>query len=310
MNKNGKERIGLNKYYHKKKGNKILSEYNDIKKIVDNLKLSSNREDYHDVKKIGEGTFGHVMLCEYTKFDTDPIELTKNKYALKMIKKTPHMIVTDIYIEIYLQSVLIHPHIVKCYGWFEDDFKYYIVLDYIEGFDLYDIIYKNKITYENNIIHNYLLQLIDILYYLRLNNVIHRDIKLENIIVDTNNNIYLCDFGLASVMNDSNKIIDYDRRVGTQEYMTPECVSYNEYNYTSDLWAFGIIAYELFYKYYPFQMCSNNKYVLFSMPIVYDDNDPSLKVLNDMLRNIFKPYNERCTIEKCMSDDFFINNIL
>src|SRR5579872_2777579 len=97
------------------------------------FKLNMTRSDLHDIKNIGEGSFGTVYLCDYTR----SLESTKEKCALKIINKTPSIVITDVHIEIFIQHKSTHSNILKCNGWFEDKHNYYIVLDYIKGSDLF-----------------------------------------------------------------------------------------------------------------------------------------------------------------------------
>lgn len=295
----------------------LLSDDNDIIKYNDKYILPVIRSDFCDVKEIGDGSFGNVILCEYNNKNIS----SKINYALKIIDKSTPEFKRDVHVEIYLQTILNHDKIVKCYGWFEDSDKYYTVLDYIEGPDLFDRI--NLLNLPQNIIHNYLLQLSDILAYLKINNIIHRDIKPENILVDKNDNIYLCDFGLAWIGNSKCAIEKItDRIVGTIEYMTPECITCCEYSFSTDLWAFGVIAYEMYYDNRPFQnqtAINTDQTVInqeeedqhtlkniISLNVHYDDNSESLKILNSMLRKIFTTYTERITIEECKNHEFLI----
>lgn len=81
------------------------------------------------------------------------------------------------------------------------------------------------------------------------NNVFHRDIKPENLLLDQNQNIKLCDFGWCA----ENIHLKRKTFCGTYEYMAPEIVSDQAYNYTIDIWSLGILLYEMLHGYAPFK---------------------------------------------------------
>lgn len=281
-----------------------LRDNNEIRKANDLFRLPVKKTEFDFIETIGTGGFGRIVLCHYV----DHIKSTKFSCAVKIIRKAPDIIKNDIHIEIYLQSVLKHDKIVKCYGWCEDPINYYIVLNYVDGLDVYDLINSGVPVFYNTI-RNYLSQLLDVLSYLKENRVLHRDIKPENVLIDSDDNISLCDFGLAFVLKDSATYVkDTKRTMGTVNYMAPECLTNNEYGFASDLWAFGITTYELFYKKNPFEIDldddSETIKQIIAISIEYDDNT-TLEVLNDMLRNIFKPRDTRYSIEECKNHFFF-----
>lgn len=285
--------------------------YNDDLKISDNynryreyvaesiktMKLNISPDDYIYVDRIGEGTFGTVELCNRNK----------KLCVLKIIEKTKSVLINDVYMEIYLQYSLNHPKIVKCNGWFEDEYNYYIELEYIEGCDLFDKTRMNNLDPDDALY--YVREILDILLYLKANHVIHRDIKLENILLDKKNNVYLCDFGLATIMSPGTAITKQEERfAGTLEYVTPEAIDYTEYGYGTDIWALGIMLYELVYKKYPFKKSRHDAYDILgrikTLKIQYS-NLPQFALINDLLRNMLVIKELRITVEQSLKHKVF-----
>ena len=216
-----------------------------LKEIVEISKyeIPSN---YEALKKLGKGGFGRVF---------EVVEkITNKKYAMKIIKKNIKNIykfdtVKD---EVNILKNLSHPNIVKYYDFKESVSKIYIIMELVEGESLFDWITKN---YNNNTNNNknveeskiYIIikQLLLAIHYLHSHNICHRDIKPQNILLQKKgdiNHIKLIDFGL-SVQNFQN--IGENKICGTWAYMSPEMLFNHKYYKPIDLWAVGIIMYEL-----------------------------------------------------------------
>lgn len=142
-----------------------------------------------------------------------------------------------------------HPNIVKLYASFEDDNNVFIVLEFCPNLTLADLIEREYFT-EFNECRSFMCQVLNGANYIHNHNIIHRDLKLSNILLSDNNQAKICDFGLAIDANAS----DPDLRLlcGTIPYMAPEIVNLQGAVLKSDIWAIGVMTYYLYKGERPF----------------------------------------------------------
>ena len=172
--------------------------------------------------------------------------------------------ISSIIDEMILLSNLKHPLISNLYYAYQDNENLYLIMDYLSGGDLrYHLINKHKFNEESIkfIISNIIL----ILEYLNDNNIIHRDLKLENLIFDNKGYINLIDFGIAIENNPSYEI---KKIKGTPFYIAPELINKNSFDFSIDYFALGVITYELIFNKKPF-ISKNKKEIIYQ--ILYKD---------------------------------------
>ena len=192
---------------------------------------------------IGNGTYGNVYLS-YNKLDNKP-------YAIKLIEKQKltelECPIEFIYREISNQIQINHPNIIRLYSYHEDEGN--ILLEYSNRGNFFTKIRKKFFLSENETF-SYFIQVINGINFLHDNNFIHRDIKPENILLDDKNYIKLCDFGWCVKLEENEM---RNTICGTYEYMSPELVNNKQYNYNVDIWALGILLYEMIHGKSPFK---------------------------------------------------------
>ena len=245
-------------------------------KKIDNLIL---------INLLGKGSFGEVYLSQ--KQDSNQL------FATKKINKA----IADTKMRRYFQyeikilRILKHPNIVKLEEIKETQNNYYIVMEYVNGGALSDYLKKYKLLYQTpfpeEVVQYLMRQIVDALIYIHDKNVIHRDLKLENIMVsfDSENDkaqlnmmrakIKIIDFGLAILLPTNQSLTD--TAVGTMLYMDPSILYefYDKakadksrgYGKEADIWSLGCICYELFRGKYPFE--AKNAQELFSKIVNY-----------------------------------------
>ena len=135
---------------------------------------------------------------------------------------------------------LSHPFLLTMTYLIETDKRYYFFLDYVEGGNLYKNIEKVR-RFPEETVKFYVAQLALGLAYLHDNNLIHRDLKLENVLMNRDGYIKLCDFGLAKLLGCTNDITY--TFCGTTEYLAPEILNSSGHGIAVDWWTLGMKLY-------------------------------------------------------------------
>ncbi|CAN3355498.1 serine/threonine-protein kinase Ypk1p [Diutina catenulata] len=226
-------------------------------------------EDFELLKVIGKGSFGKVM--QVVKKDTKQI------YALKTLRKQHIIAKMEVDHTMAERTVLArvsNPFIVPLKFSFQSPEKLYLVLSFINGGELYFHLQREG-RFSMDRSRFYIAELLTALETLHQMNVIYRDLKLENILLDYQGHIALCDFGLCKLnMKDNDKTNTF---CGTPEYLAPELLLNQGYTRSVDWWTLGTLLYEM----------------LTGLPPFYDENVKTMynKILNDPLK--FPPALER-----------------
>ena len=149
-------------------------------------------------------------------------------------------------IEIDILRKISHPNITNIFEIYEDSRKYYIMMEYLEGGELFEAI-TSAGSFNELSAAKIMRQLLNAINYLHSNHIVHRDLKPENIMLtnepkDGNYQIKLIDFGAATTFTPGKKICKF---IGTSYYIAPEVLKEN-YDEKCDIWSCGVI----FYIYY------------------------------------------------------------
>lgn len=194
---------------------------------------------------IGKGTYGSVYrLC--SPFNHIAVKKMSNFINNQNIRQR---IINEYQIH---KKCMGHPNVCKVYGYFCVGDYSYIYMEYIEGCELLTYIKKTPHYFTPKYINNIFTQIMAGIKYIHGQNIIHNDLKLENIMIDTNNNIYIIDFGMSI-----NGEYGY-RDCGSYHYASPEKfkinTKYNNVRYTNktDLWSCGVILFILITKRFPY----------------------------------------------------------
>uniref|UniRef100_A0AC34GNS4 Protein kinase domain-containing protein n=1 Tax=Panagrolaimus sp. ES5 TaxID=591445 RepID=A0AC34GNS4_9BILA len=202
--------------------------------------VSLNGKKYLYIKKLGEGGFGEVHLAKERS--------TKREFAIKFIDTKKMNIPTLGGREAHSMKSLNHKNIIKLYAAVENGDLIYLVMEYAAGGDLHDYILKNYITGRNA--KRFFHQIVTGVAYLHSKKFAHRDLKPQNILLDSNGDIKIADFGLSKAAErGDNKMFT---RSGTPGYSAPEvnCITVCGYDgFKADMYSLGIILHAIVTNY-------------------------------------------------------------
>lgn len=206
-------------------------------------KLISKR--YKIIKKIASGGMADVFLG-------DDLKLSR-KVAIKILASNyanDRSFVARFKSEAQILARLNHPNIVQVYDWGEYDGSYYICMEYIEGKSLKEIIEK-KGPLPPEITADYAIQISNALLTAHKNNLIHRDIKPQNILITPEGKVKVTDFGIAkSLIPDVTRTLNI---IGTAHYISPEQARGEVLDHRTDIYSLGIVMYEMLTGDVPFR---------------------------------------------------------
>ncbi|XP_062108901.1 CBL-interacting serine/threonine-protein kinase 1 [Humulus lupulus] len=252
-------------------------------------------------RTLGEGNFGKVKLAHDHK--------SGNLFALKILQKNRiiNLNITDqIKREIATLKLLKHPNIVRLHEVLASKTKIYMVLEYVTGGELFDrIANKGKVTEAQG--RKLFQQLIDGVSYCHSKGVFHRDLKLENVLVDAKGNIKISDFGLSALPQHFRDDGLLHTTCGSPNYVAPEILANRGYDgATSDIWSCGVILYVILTGYLPFD--DRNLAVLYQKILKGEALIPKWLSpgAQNMIRRILDPNPvTRITMESIKSDEWF-----
>lgn len=182
---------------------------------------------------LGEGAYGEVKLAINNK--------TQETRAVKIISLNLLADKNSIQKEVLIHKSLNHDNIVKFYSSFQHLDKFYIILEYASGGELFDRI-EPDLGMNVELAHTYFTQLINGVEYLHAKGIVHRDIKPENLLLNDFDQIKIADFGLATLFQYRGKERLLNSPCGTAPYVAPEVLSKNEYKaIPTDIWSCGIV---------------------------------------------------------------------
>src|SRR5574344_910532 len=202
------------------------------------MKGQKINDRYQIIKSIGEGGMANVYLAYDTILDRN--------VAVKVLRgdlATDEKFVRRFQREALSASSLSHPNIVEVYDVGEDNGQYYIVMEYIEGKQLKELIKKRgKLTISEVI--DIMLQISDGLSVAHDSYIIHRDIKPQNIMIQENGLVKITDFGIAMAMN-ATQLTQTNSVMGSVHYLPPEQANGKSATVKNDIYSLGILMYEL-----------------------------------------------------------------
>ncbi|XP_053377054.1 serine/threonine-protein kinase Nek4-like isoform X7 [Mercenaria mercenaria] len=266
--------------------------------------MAASIDQFEYIRNIGKGSYGEVTLARHKR--------DRKQYVLKKInlKKASSRERRSAEQEAKLLSKLKHPNIVSYKDSFEKEGFLYIAMQYCEGGDLYNKLKEQKGTLlEERQLVEWFVQIAMALQYMHERNILHRDLKTQNIFLTKSKIIKVGDLGIARVLDNSSDMAT--TLIGTPYYMSPELFSNKPYNHKSDVWALGCCVYEMMTLKHAFNAKDMNSLVykilrgkMPPMPRQYSQDLVSL--LRSMLH---QDPGKRPTVNRILRDPYIKKNI-
>ncbi|XP_018333169.1 MAP/microtubule affinity-regulating kinase 3-like [Agrilus planipennis] len=191
---------------------------------------------YKLLKTIGKGNFAKVKLAKHVP--------TGKEVAIKIIDKTqlnPGSL-QKLFREVRIMKMLDHPNIVKLFQVIETDKTLYLVMEYASGGEVFDYLVLHGRMKEKEARAKF-RQIVSAVQYCHQKRIIHRDLKAENLLLDSEMNIKIADFGFSNEFTPGNKL---DTFCGSPPYAAPELFQGKKYDGPEvDVWSLGVILYTL-----------------------------------------------------------------
>lgn len=208
--------------------------------------LGDKIHNYQISAQLGQGGMGTVFRATDT--------MLGREVALKMLH--PQLTMQAQFLERFKKEArvlaqLLHPNIAVIYNFIEQDRNHYMVMEYVEGSNLDDLLKKFRVLPADFLVPVF-VQALEGLQHAHRKGILHRDIKPANLMLTPDGTVKLMDFGIARVTGEQ-KMTQVNKIVGTVEFMAPELIQGKEASVSSEIYAMGATLYELVSGKLPFE---------------------------------------------------------
>ncbi|KAK4881098.1 hypothetical protein RN001_004417 [Aquatica leii] len=264
-------------------------------------------EVYDVCEEIGRGPFSIVKRCIHRQ--------TGQQFAVKIVDvgkftSSPGLSTEDLKREATICHMLKHPHIVELLETYSSEGMLYMVFEYMDGSDLsYEVVRRAAagFVYSESVASHYMRQILEAMRYCHENDIIHRDIKPECVLLATMENsapVKLGGFGVAVQLPDRH-LINALGRVGCPHFMAPEVVERRQYGKAVDIWAAGVMLHLLLSGTLPFHGTGRRLLDTICRGKLYLDT-PQWEIISDSAKDLIKQMltvdpSQRITIQEVLS---------
>jgi len=280
-----------------------------IRKLIKLIKLSfrsagqapATTIDFYRIGKIlGKGAFGKVNLAVH--------KLTQCLCAVKSINKqffSDESQTKKVMQEVVMLKKTRHKNIVRLYEYFETEKHILFVIEVCAGGDLLNYVRRRR-RLKEDLAKCLFKQIIESLAYCHSKNILHRDIKLDNILLDANGQVKLCDFGVGKIVKKDEKMTE---QCGTPAYIAPEILrDQGYYGFAVDIWSSGVVLFAMLYGTVPFKANNMTELQQIIMRADYKLKDDISLEARDLLKGLLEPDPEnRLAVAEILSHPWMLD---
>ena len=262
--------------------------------------------DYEIIKKLGEGGMGTVYLAKDVMLERNvaikvlnPL-LTKDSHFTERFRH-----------EAKVQASLIHSNIVTLYNYFFEEDHYCMVMEYIDGVTLKQLITNTGPMPEQKAVW-ILNQMLDAVGYAHKKGIIHRDIKPSNVLISDDNTVKILDFGIAKILQDKG-MTKTGTKMGTIFYMSPEQIkAVKDIDNRTDIYSLGVTFYEMLSGKVPFNVDTESDFEIMNEIVSGEIKDPRIIYphISDWVVDVLFAAVEKDRDKRIQSTDDFTKRLL
>lgn len=198
-------------------------------------------KDFHVQRTLGTGSFGRVHLVQKTNSDKFLAMKVMKKTEVVRLKQVEHTMN-----EKKILEIVDFPFLVNMLGSFQDSQNLYFIMEYVPGGELFSLLRRSQ-RFSNNVAKFYAAEVVLAFEYLHSKDIIYRDLKPENLLINSDGNLKITDFGFAKYVPDVTWTL-----CGTPDYLAPEIIQSRGYGKAVDWYALGVLIFEMLAGYPPF----------------------------------------------------------
>lgn len=271
-------------------GGSLTPRSKNIRKLIKLIRLGFRQNppippdttiDFYRIGKIlGKGAFGKVNLAVH--------KLSQCLCAVKSINK--QFFSDDSQTKKVMQEVVMlkktrHQNIVRLYEYFETEKHILFVIELCAGGDLLNYVRRRR-RLKEDVAKCLFKQIVESLAYCHSKSILHRDIKLDNILLDANGQVKICDFGVGKIVKKGEKMTE---QCGTPAYIAPEILrDQGYYGFKVDIWSAGVVLYAMLYGTVPFKANNMTELQKIIMKAKYSLKEDISEEARDLLKGLLE----------------------
>lgn len=263
-------------------------------------------EEFDILNFLGRGKFGEVKRCR---------EKSTGRYlAAKFVSIVKKEEKKDVFNEIEIMKALTHPRLIQLYDVYENPRQICLILELITGGELFERVIDDNFILTERLCELYVMQICDGINFMHKSNILHLDMKPENIlcISKEGHRLKIIDFGLAR-RYDPKKTLKV--LFGTPEFVAPEVVSYDRISYGTDMWSVGVISYVLLSGLSPFMGDTDSQTYNNISKAEFDFDDESFEGISDEAKDfisklLVKESNKRMLANECLNHPWLDKEVI